>query len=73
MKYSTTPNTTVVVNVIGIPTKVRARASTNGWYKAAFLCLRTIERCVNKAGISAMVFSAVNSKALSYRQHRFYK
>jgi len=69
------PNTVVVKNVIGISTNVKAKASTKGWYKAAFSCLRTMGRWAYRAGISAMVVKAENRRALckSDNQNRKYK
>jgi hypothetical protein len=55
---------TMMVNVIGMSTNVRAAASINRWYVAAFVRLSTIGRCLNRAGISAGAVNATNRIAL---------
>ena len=44
-------NTICMTSVIERSTSVSARPSTNGWYITARLCLCTIGRCANSAGI----------------------
>src|SRR6266404_678157 len=58
-------NITIVKKVIGTSTIVRAAASMNGWYIAAFACLTTMGRCAKRGGISAIEDKAGQSKELA--------
>ncbi len=58
-------NITIVTKVIGTSTMVRAAASMNGWYMAAFAWLTTMGRCAKRAGISAVEDKANQSKELA--------
>ena len=58
-------NIIIVTKVIGTSTIVRAAASINGWYMAAFECFTTMGRCAKRAGISAIEDKAVQSKELA--------
>ena len=69
-KYNMIVKRMSVMAVIGISTSVSASASTKGWYIAARECRCTMGRWTKSAGISAMVESAANRRALAYHcQH----
>jgi hypothetical protein len=66
MKYKMTPYGKMVMNVMGMSTRVMASASTNGWYIAAFAWRSTIGRCENNAGTSEEEESAGRKSELEW-------
>ena len=61
----------MVPSVNRTSTKVIAKASTIGWYMAAFRWRRTITRCANKAGISDKLNSAGKKTELKKKIVKF--